>query len=255
MRIDILTLFPQMVDGALDESIIGRARRAGLIDIRCHHIRDYSPDKRRRTDDYPYGGGQGMIMQCEPLARCLEDVTQGEAVHTILLSPAGSVFDQQKAKELLSRERFILICGHYEGVDQRFIEECVDEELSIGDFVLTGGELAAMAVTDAVCRMVPGVLAEQAGFEDESHFSGLLEYPQYTRPEVWRERPVPAVLLSGHHENIALWRRLQSLRRTRERRPDLFEKIVLTEKERSLLQQMDEGLAAFGAEDAFLSSV
>ena len=247
MRIDILTLFPEMVDGALGASIIGRAREAGYIDIRCHHIRDYSPDKRRRTDDYPYGGGQGMIMQCEPLARCLEDV-QGESeahVHTVLLSPAGSVFDQQKAKEFLARERLILICGHYEGVDQRFIDECVDEELSIGDFVLTGGELAAMAVTDAVCRMVPGMLAEQAGFEDESHFSGLLEYPQYTRPEVWRERPVPAVLLSGHHENIALWRRLQSLRRTRERRPDLFAAVALTEKEKELLALMDQGLREF----------
>ena len=255
MRIDILTLFPEMVDGALGASIIGRARVAGLIDIRCHHIRDYSPDKRRRTDDYPYGGGQGMIMQCEPLARCLEDVKGGEHVHTVLLSPAGSVFDQQKAKELLARGRFILICGQYEGVDQRFIDECVDEELSIGDFVLTGGELAAMAVADAVCRMVPGVLAEQAGFEDESHFSGLLEYPQYTRPEVWRERPVPAVLLSGHHENITLWRRLQSLRRTRERRPDLFAKLTLTEKERSLLALMEEGISAVGADDAPLSSV
>ena len=160
MRIDILTLFPEMVDSALSASIIGRGREAGLLDIRCHHIRDYSPDKRRRTDDYPYGGGQGMIMQCEPLARCMDDVTGGEHVHTILLSPAGTVFDQNKARELLARERFILVCGHYEGVDQRFIDAYVDEELSLGDFVLTGGELAAMAVTDAVCRMVPGVLAD-----------------------------------------------------------------------------------------------
>ncbi len=245
MRIDILTLFPDMVDSALSESIIGRGRQAGLIDVRCHNIRDYSPDKRRRTDDYPYGGGQGMIMQCEPLARCLDDVTQGERVHTILLSPAGAVFDQKKARELLSRERFILICGHYEGVDQRFIDACVDEEISIGDFVLTGGELAAMVITDAVCRMVPGVLAEQASFEDESHFSGVLEYPQYTRPEVWRDRGVPAVLLSGHHENIERWRRAQALHRTKERRPDLFARLSLTPKEKKLLALLEQGLEEF----------
>ena len=243
MRIDILTLFPEMVDSALQESIIGRGRDAGLLDIRCHHIRDYSPDKRRRTDDYPYGGGQGMVMQCEPLARCLEDVKAGQAVHTVLMSPAGAPFDQAKARELLAREHIILVCGHYEGVDQRFVEACVDEELSIGDFVLTGGELAAMVVTDAVCRMVPGVLAETASFEDESHWSGVLEYPQYTRPEVWRGRPVPQVLLSGNHENIGTWRRLQALYLTRERRPDLFANLTLDKKEKKLLSLLDEALA------------
>lgn len=243
MRIDILTLFPEMVDSALRESIIGRGRDAGLLDIRCHHIRDYSPDKRRRTDDYPYGGGQGMVMQCEPLARCLEDVKAGQPVHTVLMSPAGAPFDQAKARELLAREHIILVCGHYEGVDQRFVEACVDEELSIGDFVLTGGELAAMVVTDAVCRMVPGVLAETASFEDESHWSGVLEYPQYTRPEVWRGRPVPQVLLSGNHENIGTWRRLQALYLTRERRPDLFANLTLDKKEKKLLSLLDEALA------------
>ena len=243
MRIDILTLFPEMVDSALRESIIGRGRDAGLLDIRCHHIRDYSPDKRRRTDDYPYGGGQGMVMQCEPLARCLEDVKAGQAVHTVLMSPAGAPFDQAKARELLAREHIILVCGHYEGVDQRFVEACVDEELSIGDFVLTGGELAAMVVTDAVCRMVPGVLAETASFEDESHWGGVLEYPQYTRPEVWRGRPVPQVLLSGNHENIGTWRRLQALYLTRERRPDLFANLTLDKKEKKLLSLLDAALA------------
>ena len=243
MRIDILTLFPEMVDSALRESIIGRGRDAGLLDIRCHHIRDYSPDKRRRTDDYPYGGGQGMVMQCEPLARCLEDVKAGQTVHTVLMSPAGAPFDQAKARELLAREHIILVCGHYEGVDQRFVEACVDEELSIGDFVLTGGELAAMVVTDAVCRMVPGVLAETASFEDESHWSGVLEYPQYTRPEVWRGHPVPQVLLSGNHENIGTWRRLQALYLTRERRPDLFANLTLDKKEKKLLSLLDEALA------------
>ena len=243
MRIDILTLFPEMVDSALRESIIGRGRDAGLLDIRCHHIRDYSPDKRRRTDDYPYGGGQGMVMQCEPLARCLEDVKAGQAVHTVLMSPAGAPFDQAKARELLAREHIILVCGHYEGVDHRFVEACVDEELSIGDFVLTGGELAAMVVTDAVCRMVPGVLAETASLEAASHWSGVLEYPQYTRPEVWRGRPVPQVLLSGNHENIGTWRRLQALYLTRERRPDLFANLTLDKKEKKLLSLLDEALA------------
>ena len=243
MRIDILTLFPEMVDHALSESIIGLGREAGLIDIRCHHIRDYATDKRRRTDDYPYGGGQGMVMQCEPLARCLEDVTEGKKVHTILMSPAGSRFDQEKARELLAREHIVLVCGHYEGVDRRFVEECIDEELSIGDFVLTGGELAAMVISDAVCRMVPGVLAETASFEDESHWSGVLEYPQYTRPEVWRDRPVPQVLLSGNHENIQKWRRLQALYLTRERRPDLFEKLALDKKEKKLLALLDAAMA------------
>lgn len=244
MRIDILTLFPEMVDQALSASIIGRGREAGLLDIRCHNIRDYSPDKRRRTDDYPYGGGQGMVMQCEPLARCLEEVQQQADghVHTVLMSPAGRVFTQQKARELLAREHIILVCGHYEGVDQRFVDECVDEQLSIGDFVLTGGELAAMVISDAVCRMVPGVLAERASFEDESHFSGVLEYPQYTRPEVWRDRPVPAVLLSGHHGNIEAWRRLQSLYLTRERRPDLFSALTLTRREEKLLRLLDQAL-------------
>lgn len=244
MRIDILTLFPEMVDQALSASIIGRGREAGLLDIRCHNIRDYSPDKRRRTDDYPYGGGQGMVMQCEPLARCLEEVQQQADghVHTVLMSPAGTVFTQQKARELLAREHIVLVCGHYEGVDQRFVDECVDEQLSIGDFVLTGGELAAMVISDAVCRMVPGVLAERASFEDESHFSGVLEYPQYTRPEVWRDRPVPAVLLSGHHGNIEAWRRLQSLYLTRERRPDLFSALTLTRQEEKLLCLLDQAL-------------
>lgn len=243
MRIDILTLFPEMVDHALSESIIGRGRQAGLLDIRCHHIRDYSTDRRRRTDDYPYGGGQGMVMQCEPLARCLEDVKEGKPVHTVLMSPAGARFDQQKARELLAREHIILVCGHYEGVDHRFVEECVDEELSIGDFVLTGGELAAMVITDAVCRMVPGVLAETASFEDESHWNGLLEYPQYTRPEVWRGRPVPQVLLSGNHENIRKWRRMQALYLTRQCRPDLFARLSPDREDTDLLALLDASLA------------
>lgn len=236
MRIDILTLFPDMVDHALSESMIGRGREAGLLDIRCHNIRDYTLDKRRRTDDYPYGGGPGMIMQCDPLYRSLTDVSEGEKVHTILLSPRGKTFNQQKARELLAMGRFALVCGHYEGVDQRFIDACVDEELSIGDFVLTGGELGACIVADAVGRMVPGVLAESASFEEESHYSGLLEFPQYTRPEVWHDMPVPEVLLSGHHGNVEKWRRKKSLELTRDRRPDLFEKLELSKQDKKLLE-------------------
>jgi tRNA (guanine37-N1)-methyltransferase len=236
MRIDILTLFPETVDAFLQESMIGRGRRDGLLDIRCHNIRDWCTDRYRRTDDYPYGGGQGMIMLCEPLARCLEDIKEGEQVHTLLMSPRGKTFNQQKAVELLERDRFVIVCGHYEGIDQRFIDECIDEEISLGDFVLTGGEIAAITVADAVGRMVPGVLAESASFEDESHFNGLLEYPQYTRPEVWRDKKVPDVLLSGHHENIRKWRRKQSLEITRKLRPDMFEKLELSKEDKKLLE-------------------
>lgn len=243
MRIDILTLFPEMVDSALRESIIGRGRDAGLLDIRCHHIRDYSPDKRRRTDDYPYGGGQGMVMQCEPLARCLEDVKAGQTVHTVLMSPAGAPFDQAKARELLAREHIILVCGHYEGVDQRFVEACVDEELSIGDFVLTGGELAAMALTDAVARYVPGVLGSEESTGEESFTDGLLEYPQYTRPREFEGLEVPPVLLGGDHAKIRAWRREQSLLTTLRVRPDLFSRAQMTPKER------DAVLKAAGQEE------
>ena len=239
MKIDILTLFPQMVDDALSESMIGRGRAAGLLQVTCHNIRDYTLERTGRTDDYPYGGGLGMVMQCEPLFRCLEAVKNGRKVHTVLMSPRGSVFDQQKAKELLGKEEIILICGHYEGVDQRFIDCCVDEELSLGDFVLTGGELAAACITDAVGRMAPGVLAEQQSFEEESHYSGLLEYPQYTRPEVWRENPVPPVLLSGDHEIIRRWRRREALLVTGKVRPDLLKKAQLTYEDMQLLEEQE----------------
>lgn len=236
MKIDIMTLFPEMCEAVLGGSIIGRAREAGHIEIRTHQIRNYTLDKHGRTDDYPYGGGQGMLMQCEPLYRCHRQITGGEHVHTVMMSAQGTRFDQAKARELMERGHIILVCGHYEGIDRRFIDKYVDEELSLGDFVLTGGEIAAMAVADAVCRMVPGVLAEDACFEDESHWNGLLEYPQYTRPEVWQEMRVPEVLLSGHHENIRKWRRKQSLLLTKARRPDLFEKFQLTPEDRKLLQ-------------------
>ena len=222
MRIDIMTLFPGLIDGVMRESIIGRAQAKGLVEIRAVNIRDYALDKHHKADDAPYGGGRGMVMLPEPLYLCHQALTGGAHVHTVMMSAQGAPFCQAKARELLARERFILVCGHYEGIDQRFIDTCVDEEISIGDFVLTGGEIPAMAVADAVCRMVPGVLPDAAAFQEESHWNGLLEYPQYTHPADWRGRAVPEVLLSGHHANIARWRRKMSLARTRRDRPDLF---------------------------------
>lgn len=226
MRIDILTLFPDAVLAMMHESIIGRALERGIIDIRAHQIRDYTKNKQKQVDDYPYGGGLGMVMNADPLYHAWRHVIDevGKPIHTIYLSPQGAVFNQAHARRLVSDyENLILVCGHYEGVDERFIEECVDEEISMGDFVLTGGEIPAMAIADAVCRMIPGVLSDEACFTDESHFSGLLEYPQYTRPAVWHDRAVPEILLSGHHANIAKWRHEQALLRTKAKRPDMFE--------------------------------
>lgn len=241
MKIDIMTLFPEMVEAALGGSIIGRARARGLVELRVVNIRNFTVDKHKKTDDTPYGGGQGMVMLPEPLFRCHRALSGGQAVHTILLSPQGRTFDQQRARELLELGHIVLVCGHYEGVDQRFIDACVDEEISLGDFVLTGGEIPAMAVADAVCRLVPGVLAETASFTEESHWNGLLEFPQYTRPETWRGRAVPEVLLSGHHAKIARWRRGQSLARTRARRPDLFARLDLSDREdQKLLSELEE---------------
>ena len=222
MRIDIMTLFPSLIEGVMQESIIGRAQAKGLIEIRATNIRDYALDKHHKADDAPYGGGRGMVMLPEPLYLCHEALTGGEHVHTVMMSAQGAPFNQAKARELLARERFIIVCGHYEGIDQRFIDTCVDEEIPIGDFVLTGGEIPAMAVADAVCRMVPGVLPDETAFQEESHWNGLLEYPQYTHPAEWRGLEVPPVLLSGHHANIARWRHKMSLKRTRRDRPDLF---------------------------------
>lgn len=222
MKIDIMTLFPELIDGVMHESIIGRAQEKQLISIRPVNIRDFTLDKHNRVDDTPYGGGKGMVMQADPLFRCHAHLTQGEHVHTVMMSAQGAPFNQDKARELLARGRFIIVCGHYEGIDQRFIDTCVDEEISMGDFVLTGGEIPAMAVADAVCRMVPGVLSDDVCFQDESHWNGLLEYPQYTKPSVWHDQAVPEVLLSGHHANINRWRRKMSLKRTKRDRPDLF---------------------------------
>ena len=242
MRIDILTLFPETLGDVLSESILGRAQERGFITIDTHQIREYTSNKQMQVDDYPYGGGRGAVMQADPLYRCWEAVCDkvGGPVHTIYLSPGGKTFCQADAVRLSKLDNIIFVCGHYEGVDQRFIDECVDEELSLGDFVLTGGEIAAMAMTDAICRMVPGVLADPECFEDESHFNGLLEYPQYSRPAVWHGRAVPEVLLSGNHQKVAQWRRKQSLRRTRERRPDMYKKLDLSSKQdRKLLLEIE----------------
>lgn len=227
MRIDIATLFPEMCEAVLGESIVGRARKAGKIEIHCHQIREYSTDKHRRVDDTPYGGGMGMVMQAEPIYRCFLAVTADfeQKPHTIYMSPKGNVFTQQRAVELSKMSNLFIICGHYEGVDQRVIDKIVDEEISIGDYVLTGGELPAMAVTDAVARMCDGVLASEECFREESHFSGLLEYPHYTRPEVWEGERVPDVLLTGHHKNIEEFRHNEAVKITQERRPDLFTKL------------------------------
>ena len=239
MRIDIMTLFPEMCERVLDESIIGRARRNGIISVECHNIRDYSDDKHRHVDDMPYGGGQGMLMKPEPIDACFRAISGqcSSRPFLIYMSPKGRLFDQSVARELLDMENICLLCGHYEGIDQRVIDSMVDMELSIGDYVLTGGEMPALIVTDAVCRMVPGVLAENACFEEESHFSGLLEHPQYTRPPVWNGMTVPEELLSGHHERIAGWKRLKSLEQTAIYRPDLIKKATLSEKEYSYLME------------------
>ncbi|MBS6367718.1 MAG: tRNA (guanosine(37)-N1)-methyltransferase TrmD [Clostridiales bacterium] len=242
MRIDIMTLFPDTVGDMMNESILGRAQERELIRIEAHQIRDYTANKQCQVDDYPYGGGRGAVMQADPLYRCWTALCDeaGGPVHTIYMSPAGKTFTQADARRLLQYDNLILVCGHYEGIDERFIDECVDEELSLGDFVLTGGEIPAMAVADAVARMVPGVLSDPECFEDESHYNGLLEYPQYSRPEVWHGLQVPPILLSGHHENVRKWRRKQALLRTRTRRPDLYERLDLSGKEdQKLLEELE----------------
>ncbi len=217
MRIDILTLFPEMCEAVLSESIIGRARKANLVTICCHNIRDYSEDKHRRVDDYPYGGGKGMLMKAEPVYQCVQSVLKNYDVKPkiIYMSAQGKRLTQNKVIELTKFDGLILICGHYEGIDQRLIDEIVDEEISIGDYVVTGGEMPAVILADAVCRLLPGVLSDEECFKSESHYNGLLEYPQYTRPEEWMGRKVPEVLLSGHHANIQKWKEEQSIKKTK----------------------------------------
>jgi tRNA (guanine37-N1)-methyltransferase len=240
MRIDILTLFPQMFDGLLNCSIIARARERGLVDIRLHDIRAHTHDKHHVVDDYPYGGGAGMVLKPEPIFEAVEAIKLELGLSTvpiILLSPQGRLFNQTIARDLAECQHLILICGHYEGVDERVAEHLATDEISIGDYLLSGGEIAAMAVTDCIVRLLPGVLGSEASLAEESHVGGLLEYPQYTRPETYRGWAVPPVLLSGDHGDVARWRRQQSLLRTAKRRPDLLEKAALSTEDKKLLSE------------------
>lgn len=264
MNFHILTLFPEMVMNGLSTSIIGRAVQAGLLSVEAVNIRDYAFNKHQSVDDYPYGGGAGMLMQAEPVYLAYKSVEEGiirkrkenernnndseneeiketaDRIRVIYLSPQGRVFDQKMAEELAQEEDLVLLCGHYEGIDERVLEEIVTDYVSIGDYVLTGGELPAMVMTDAISRLVPGVLHNDVSAEFESFQDNLLEYPQYSRPEEWHGKKVPPVLLSGHHANIEKWRREQSILRTYERRPDLLEKCELTGKERRWLAETVE---------------
>lgn len=240
MRIDLLTLFPAMCEAVLSESIIGRARRAGFVTMECHDIRAFSKNKHRHVDDYPYGGGAGMVMQPDPIFDCFADLCGRLRTrpHLVYLTPQGRRFDQDTALRFSKLDNLCLLCGHYEGVDERVLEEIVDEEISLGDFVLTGGELPALCVADAVARLLPGVLAGEESWLGESIASGLLEYPQYTRPPVYHGRTVPEVLLGGHHAQIEDFRRKTALARTWARRADLLETASLTEADRAFLQTL-----------------
>ena len=229
MIFDIMTLFPDLVNYVLGESVIGRAQKSGAIEVKCHNIRDYSKDKHRRIDDTPYGGGKGMLMMAPPIYDCFEAIVEAREIpaekrKVVYMSPAGRVLNQSIAEELSECDHLVILCGHYEGVDRRIIDEIVDEEISIGDFVLTGGEIPACILVDSVARLVDGVLSDPECYLDESITGGLLEHPQYTRPYEFHGVKVPDVLISGHHENIAKWRKERSLELTKERRPDLLEK-------------------------------
>ncbi len=240
MRFDILTLFPEMIEAVLGDSIIGRARAKGLIEINLVQIRDFANNKHKQVDDYPYGGGTGMVMQAQPIFDAYKSICKDldYKPYTIYLSPQGKTFRQGTAKKLSKKSHIILLCGHYEGVDQRVLDEIIDAEISMGDFVLTGGEIAAMAVVDATARLVPGVLKGEESYSEESHYSGLLEYPQYTRPEVWNGKKVPDILLSGHHKNICEWKREMSIKTTFQKRRGMLSKASLTEKERKLVEDL-----------------
>lgn len=239
MKINIMTLFPQMCETVLSESIIGRAREKGLVEINCINIRDYTEDKHRRVDDAPYGGGMGMLMQTVPIANCYKAICEksDNKNHLIYMSPCGKVLTQERVKELAKMEEITILCGHYEGVDQRIIDSLVDEQISIGDYVLTGGELPALVLADSISRMLEGVLPNDEAKELESHYNGLLEYPQYTRPYEWNGLTVPDILISGHHENIDKWRREQSLLMTQKYRPDMLANAELTDNDKKFLEK------------------
>lgn len=240
IKFDVLTLFPDMFNAVLGDSIIERARQKGLIETNFVNIRDFSKNKHKKTDDYPYSGGGGMLMTPQPIYDAYMSIAGKceNKPHTVFMSPQGAVFNQKKAIELSKKDHIIFLCGHYEGVDQRILDMLVDEEISMGDFVLTGGEIPAMAVIDAVSRMIPGVLAEESSFQNESHFSGLLEHPQYTHPQEFMGRKIPDILISGHHKNIEIWKHQMSLKNTFLKRPDLLEKADLTKDDIKFLEEL-----------------
>ncbi len=244
MRVDILTLFPEVIEAVLGSSIIGRAREKGLLSVNCVQIREFAANKHRQVDDYPYGGGTGMVMQAQPIFDAYQSVlNEGEdKPFTVYMSPQGKTFRQSTAKRLAKFDRIVILCGHYEGVDQRVLDEIVDCEISIGDFVLTGGEIAAMAVVDATARLIPGVLKSEDSFSEESHFAGLLEYPQYTRPEEWRGKKVPEILLSGHHKNICEWKRRMSIETTFQKRRGMLRGAKLTDAEKRMIEDLKNRL-------------
>ncbi|MBO5484109.1 MAG: tRNA (guanosine(37)-N1)-methyltransferase TrmD [Lachnospiraceae bacterium] len=255
MNFHVMTLFPEMIENAMGESITGRAMKAGHIQVNAVNIRDFAENKHNRVDDYPYGGGAGMVMQAGPVYRCYQSICaeierrrnrsvedavlsdEAERTRVIYLTPQGQVFHQKMAQELSREEDLIFLCGHYEGIDERVLEKIVTDYVSIGDYVLTGGELPALVMMDTISRLVPGVLSNGMSAQTESFSDSLLEYPQYTRPEEWMGEVVPPVLLSGHHKNIAAWYREQSILRTAQRRPDMLEKAPLTQKERQWIEQ------------------
>ena len=239
MKITILTIFPEMFESVLNSSILGRAREQGLVEVACVDIRPFSDRKHKNTDDYPFGGGAGMVMLAQPIMDAMKHVTgENFSGKRIYMGPRGTTLTTAKARELAKEEHLVLLCGHYEGVDQRALDACIDEEISIGDYILTGGELAAMVLTAAVSRFIPGVLGSGESAEEESFSDGLLEYPQYTRPRELNGMEVPEVLLSGDHAKIKAWRRQESLRATKKFRPDLLEKAELTAKEKKLLEEL-----------------
>ena len=240
MKFHVLTLFPEMIEQGFASSITGRAMEKGILELSAVNIRDYAVNKHMRVDDYPYGGGAGMVMQAEPVYRCYEDVSAkiGCKTRVVYLTPQGRVFNQRMAEEFAKEEDLIFLCGHYEGIDERVLEEIVTDPVSIGDYVLTGGELPSLVMMDAISRLVPGVLGNDDSAVGESFAGSLLEYPQYSRPAVWREKEVPVVLLSGHHANVEAWRREQSVIRTAKWRPDLLEHAELTQKERQIVKKI-----------------
>lgn len=248
MKFHVMTLFPEMITSYTGESILKRAQEKQSIEVICYNIRDYSLDKHKKVDDYPFGGGEGMVMSVQPIYDCyraiVSNIPDGETYHTIYLSPRGKTFHQKKAQEMLRWDHLILLCGHYEGIDERAIDFLKAEEISIGDYILTGGELPAMVLIDTVSRMIDGVLSSKDSYEKESFYDSLLEYPQYTRPREFLGEEVPEVLLSGNHQKIEQWRREQSLKKTCDVRPDLLEKAELSQKEKDLIEQWREDDAA-----------